>query len=344
MDLREAESNLRHSTHLQTAHSGRRYVKVHKQTERFLLVPPCPRLRLEEAFANAERNHKTSVFSSYVPEYDQMCWRKKRPSLSDEDKEISVGQKCTMADLIQMKKSSSETPMKRHRCLKTSEGIENQCKSWGQLTLKSLSKHESEKASRDEIRVRCSGELAQQNRHLGQTGQGMNALLHQNASSSPAEREPSAKRAVPTTEAFENWRRDRLKECGQMNDVLNHSWQRNGSFTRENTLSPKMSKLRLASGNIEPPDISGHEMAAVFQRSSNSDKHPVGTYPRIVTKSAAPFAIREGAAMSERFQLAPVSHQTYGVSEEISTVINQATSSADMKLRGIGPKAKLEVF
>ncbi|KAF7241676.1 hypothetical protein EG68_10921 [Paragonimus skrjabini miyazakii] len=98
MDLREAESNLRHSTLLQTVHSGRRYAKVQKQAESFLLVPPCPRLRLEEAFANAERNHKTSVFSSYVPEYDKVCWRRKRPSLSDEEKEFPIGQKCTMAE------------------------------------------------------------------------------------------------------------------------------------------------------------------------------------------------------------------------------------------------------
>ncbi|KAA3675955.1 uncharacterized protein DEA37_0005449 [Paragonimus westermani] len=68
--------------------------------------------------------------------------------------------------------------------------------------------------------------LAQQNRHVGQTGQGMSALLRPSLTSSPGEQEPSAKRAVPTTEACEHWKRDRLKECGQMNDVLNHSRQK----------------------------------------------------------------------------------------------------------------------
>ncbi|KER18120.1 hypothetical protein T265_16281, partial [Opisthorchis viverrini] len=65
---------------------------------------------------------------------------------------------------------------------------------------------------------------ALQNLCIGQRGQGVQKLLDSRLQSEPIPVARDAKRGVTTEEARDNWRRDHVKEAGQMNNILDQGW------------------------------------------------------------------------------------------------------------------------
>ncbi|KAG5453242.1 hypothetical protein CSKR_113598 [Clonorchis sinensis] len=340
INLRESRDNLRSEVRPRTACSTAKSARP-KQVAVKVNVQPHARLRLEEAFENAARSQETHIFSTASITKPVLRWQRK-PVVENEEEQSKSH--CVVADLIYMKQPKEVVKEPRHLVVKGEEAQNNERRARGQLSLKALTKEESSAACSEDIRIRCAGVEALQNLCIGQRGQGVQKLLDSRLQSEPMPAARDAKRAVTTEEARDNWRRDHIKEAGQMNDILDQGWPNNFRAKKNRDFSePHAPKLHLASGNNSPPDTRGSAMAAIMGKHVEDQLATSSpTAGRYIPYSAAPNAAREGAAMAERLGLSRPGPHYPGDCEEISRSTQNAITSLDMRQSAVKPKVKPE--
>ncbi|CAH8599266.1 unnamed protein product [Schistosoma turkestanicum] len=352
MQLLESVGNLRppqipKATNFRTSGSAKKLKAITYKD----LPPPSIRLRLDEAIENARRNHQSNVFPIQNPSITNTSLRKsKKPvAVNGGDEDNSNASEVTqMSQILRPNLTKSIVLPKPSISLRGEESLENCIRGYGSQWFKQISKEESFIESQKDVHIRCPRGEALDNLHKGQKGIGVSILLDSKQNNTPIVELQNPIRSLPSNEAYTNWQRDRLKEAGSMEQILNQGWSGKSGFTNKpNEIQISHKSLHQFTDDNDVTDHSGAQMAEILGRkllsNSQSNDANMKIAPRRIHQSAAANAAREGAALAERFGLIAPKQSYHGVDmDRIDEAISEATVSLDMQHCGNGPRAKFE--
>ncbi|VDP68707.1 unnamed protein product [Echinostoma caproni] len=332
-DMLESTGNLRPVTaNIQTRPKTRRYrvrIQEESKSESTTFAPPRVRLRLDEAFDNAYRNKQTHIFTQSDLLAEQTQWKRKIAKTDEDAYKDMTRSTVTVAQLMKPERDPDPADQLARIKLRGEDSLNNRIRGQGSLTLKTIPKNESEDAARQDVHIRCAGDQALDNRDWGQRGTGVSALLTQNSTTELRSQPESNRRAVRSEEAADNWRRDRLKECTEMECVLNHGWSGQSAIRSRPTTTSIVEHVCQPPWN--PVD-------------TQLNQRPQTPNARGITRSGAANAFREGSAMADRMGLtrAAVQPHAHLDSDELNEMRDRALQSLDEPPARHGPKARFE--
>ncbi|TNN14166.1 hypothetical protein EWB00_002403 [Schistosoma japonicum] len=351
MQLLESVGNLRpiHKPKLTN------YAKSHStnklKTSHQTLPPPSIRLRLDEAIENAKRNRQSNVFPSQNSNISNLSWRKlKKPIAGNYDSDCNLNSS-EVSQISQILHPNLTKPIIMHKpnvSLRGEESLENSLRGYGSQWFKQITREESLAECQKDIHIRCPRGEALDSLHKGQKGIGVSILLDSKQNDKPIDEPHNPIRSLPSNEAYANWQRDRIKEAGSMEQILNQGWScKTGLSSKLSEMESSQKSCNHSNDDNDRTDHSGVQMAAILGGklpfNSHSDNNNLSIAPRSIPQSAAANAAREGAGMAERFGL--LQHEQFSTGadvEKIEEARAKATLSLDMQHCGNGPRAKFE--
>ncbi|CAH8681084.1 unnamed protein product [Schistosoma rodhaini] len=352
MQFLESVGNLRPPRRLKSATiSTSRSDKKLKATTYQDLPPPSIRLRLDEAIENARRNHQSNVFPSRDPSILNRRWRKSTTLITCNDADNSNSNISEESQMSQILHPNLTKPTMIHKpdiSLRGEESLENYIRGCGSQWFKQITKEESFIECQKDLHIRCPRGEALDNLHKGQNGIGVSILLDSKQNNTPIDELHNPIRSLPSNEAYTNWQRDRIKEAGLMEQILNQGWSCKSGLTKKSDgIQTYHKPSNYFNDDIDTIDHSGAQMAEILGEKLPSSLRlkdvNLKTAPRRVPQSAAANAAREGAGMAERFGLIQPKQSYPGADvDKIAEAISEATFSLDMQQRGNGPRTKFE--
>ncbi|CAH8875801.1 unnamed protein product [Trichobilharzia szidati] len=312
------------------------------------LPPPSVRLRLDEAFDNARRNRQSNVFPSQNTTISNKPWRRWKKGTS-EDNDSDASESSQMAHILHPNLNKSYVNQQPNIALRGEASLENRLRGLGSLCLKEISQEESILECRKDVHIRCPRGEALDILQKGRKGVGVSILFDPKGDQTSVDEPHNPIRSLPSSEAYANWQRDRIKESGSMEQILNQGWScKSGLAYKPEEIQASQKYQHPFDNDSDRIDHTGSQMAEIFGVKSQSNSScqsntGIKIAPRSIPPSAAPNAAREGVGMAERFGLIQV-QQSYagGDSDEIFDVKSKATESSDMWRNGIGPRVKYE--
>ncbi|CAI2736740.1 unnamed protein product [Schistosoma spindalis] len=349
MQLLESVGNLRPPRRLKSTCRPAKKLKTFTYQG---LPPPSIRLRLDEAIENARRNHQSNVFPSQGPSILNKTWRKSRTSITSNDVDNGNSNISESPQMSQILRPNLTKPTLIHKpgiSLRGEESLENYVRGYGSQWFKQISKEESFIECQKDVHIRCPRGEALDNLHKGQNGIGVSILLDSKQNNTPIMEPHNPIRSLPSNEAYTHWQRDRIKEAGLMEHILNQGWSCKSGLTRKSNddIQTFHKPSNYLNDDSDRVDHSGAQMAEIL-----GEKLPstlplkdvnMKIAPRSVPQSAAANAAREGAGMAERFGLIQPKQSYPGADmDKITEAISEATFSLDMQQCGNGPRTKFE--